>query len=62
MISLDYFWSVYLVSWLPRVVTFGVPGPFDEVLELSSPAMTSVASYLFHLIFCFSVNKVRWGT
>jgi hypothetical protein len=62
MISLNYLWSVHLVSWLPCVVSVGISGSFDKVLELSSPAMTSVASYLLYLIFRFSVDKVRWWT
>jgi len=51
---------VYLVSWFPGVVTFGVPFPFDEVLERSGSSMTSVVDDTFHFVFFFSVDKVRW--
>ena len=40
---------VDLVSRFPCVVTFGVSFPFDEVLELSRPPMTSV------------VEVIEWG-
>ena len=56
MIKFDEFGSVHLVSWFPCVVTFRVPFPFDEILELSSPTMTSVVDDVFHFIFFFAVN------
>jgi len=49
-----------LVSWLPGVVTFGVPFPFDEVLEHSGSSMTLVVDDTFHFIFLLSIDKVRW--
>ena len=33
LIMLDKFRGVNLVSWFPGVVAFGVPFPFDEILE-----------------------------
>ncbi len=33
LIMLDKFRGVNLVRWLPRVVTFGVSLPFDEILQ-----------------------------
>ena len=60
MIKFDKFRGVHLVSWLPCVVTFGVSFPFDEVLESSGPAMTSVVDDMLHFVFFFSVNQVRW--
>ena len=60
MISFYEVWGVYLVSWFPSVIALRISFPFEEILELFSSTMTSVASYLFHLIFCFSCNKVRW--
>ena len=33
LIMLDKFRGVNLVSWLPCVVAFGVPFPFDQVLK-----------------------------
>jgi len=60
VIGLKEFGSVNLVSWLPGVVTFRVPFPFDEVLECSGSSMTLVVDNMFHLIFLFSIDKVRW--
>jgi hypothetical protein len=51
---------MYLVSWFPGVVAFGVPFPFDEVLECSGSSMTSVVNDTFHFVFFFSVDKIRW--
>src|SRR5579863_8592293 len=62
MISLYEVWGVYLVSWFPGVIALWVAFPFEEILELFSPSMTSVASYLLHFIFRFSRDKVRWGS
>jgi hypothetical protein len=53
---------MYLFGRLPGVVAFGISLPFDEVLELSRSAMTSVAQYSFYLVFFFAIDKVRWGT
>ena len=50
-----------LIMGFPCVVTFGVPFPFDEVLERFRPSMTSVADNSLHLIFFFPFDKVRWG-
>jgi hypothetical protein len=53
---------MYLVSWFPCVVTFGVALPFDEVLECLITSMMSVVDHTFYLIFLFSVDKVgRWS-
>src|SRR5579863_700089 len=60
MISLHEVWGMYLVSWLPGVIAFRVALPFEEILELFSPSMMSVAPYLLHFIFRFSQDKVRW--
>ena len=56
MIKFDEFQSVHLVSWFSCVVTFRVSFPFDEVLELSSPAMTSVVNDTLHFVFLFTVD------
>src|SRR5216683_1705176 len=46
--------------WFPRVVAFGVPKPLDQVLQLSSPPLTSVATNgLNFVLFCVS-HEVRW--
>jgi hypothetical protein len=62
MISFDQFRGVDLVGWFPCVVTFGVPLPFDQILEPSRPAITSVVFDLLHLVLFFSSDKVRWGS
>ena len=56
MIKFDEFQGMHLVSWFPCVVTFGVPFPFDEILESSGPTMTSVVNDPLHLIFFFPVD------
>ena len=60
MISLYEIWGVYLVSWFPSVIAFRIALPFEEILELFSPSMTSVAPYLLHFVFRLSRDKVRW--
>src|SRR5579863_2153764 len=60
MISLYQVGGMHLVSWFPGVIAFRVALPFEEILELFSSTMTSVASYLLHLVLRFSRDKVRW--
>ena len=59
MIEFDELRGMHLVSWFPCVVTFGVPFPFDEILEFSRPTMMSVVNNVLHFIFFFTVNQVR---
>ena len=56
MIKFDEFQGMHLVGWFPCVVTFRVSFPFDKILELSSPAMTSVVNDTFHFILFFSID------
>ena len=56
MIKFDEFGSVHLISWFPCVVTFGVPFPFDEILEPSGSAMTSVVNNMLHFILLFTID------
>jgi len=49
-----------LIGVFPSIVAFGISFPFDEVLELSRPSMTSVAFDQLHLILRFSINQIRW--
>ena len=56
MIEFDDFRGMYLISWFPCVVTFRVSFPFDQVLELFSPAMTLVVVYLLHFVLFFAIN------
>ena len=60
MIEFDELGRMHLVSWFPCIVTFGVSFPFDEVLEPSGPAMTSVVNNVLHFIFLFTIDQVRW--
>ena len=60
MIGFYEFWGMYLISWFPHIVTFGVALPFREVLECFGVPMMLVAADELHLVFCFSFNKVRW--
>ena len=60
MIKFDEFRSMHLISWFPCVVTFGVSFPFDEILELSGLAMTSVVYYALHFVLLFAIDQVRW--
>ena len=60
MVEFDQFWSMYLISWFPCIVTFRVPLPFDEVLKLSSSSIILVISDALHFILLFSIDKVKW--
>ena len=60
MIKFDEFRGMHLVSWFPCVITFGVSFPFDEILESSGPAMTSVVNNPLHFVFFFLIDQVRW--
>ena len=59
MIKFDELRGMHLVSWFPCVVTFRVPFPLNEILELSSPTMTSVVNDTLHFILFFSIDQVR---
>ena len=56
MIKFNEFGGVDLISWLPCIVTFRVPFPFDEVLELSGPTMTSVVNDALHFVLLFPID------
>ena len=60
VIKFDQVGGVYLISWFPGVVTFRVPFPFDEVLELSRFSVMTVIDNALHFILLFSIDKVRW--
>ena len=62
MIGFKQVWRVDLVSGFPRIVTFGVSFPFDEILELPRPPMTSVVQDAFYFVLFFPTDKVRWGS
>jgi hypothetical protein len=46
----------------PGTVGEWVSLPFDQILERSSPSMTSVVENLLYFIFIFAVNEVRRGS
>src|SRR5216684_2839509 len=46
--------------WFPRVVAFRVPKPLDQVLQLFSPPLTSVAADGLDLVLFSSSHEVRW--
>ena len=56
VIEFDKLGGVHLVSWFPCVVTFRIPFPFDQILELSSPAVTLVVNNALHFVFFFTID------
>ncbi len=56
---LDKFRGMDLVSWLPCVVAFGVPFPFDEILKSFCPSELSVCDDSFDFVFFFPIDEVR---
>ena len=59
LVVLDKFRGVDLISRFPYVVAFGVPFPFDEVLQPFRPSELLVCDDSFNFVFFFSVDKVR---
>ena len=60
MVMFYALWGVHLTHWLPCIITFGVPFPFDKILQGPRSSMMSVVDYLFHHIFLLPFDKVRW--
>ena len=54
--------GLYVVDWLPGVVTLWIALPFYEILQLFFPSMTSVAPDGLDLVLFLVVDKVRWGS
>ncbi len=46
--------------WFPCVVTFGVSKPLDQVLQLFSPPLTSVAADGLDFVLFPPSHEVRW--
>src|SRR5216683_5381035 len=46
--------------WLPRVVAFRVSQPLDQVLQLFSPPLTSVAADGLDFVLFSPCHEVRW--
>ena len=51
-----------MVGWLPSVVTFRVPLPLYEILQLFLLPMTLVAFDGLDFILFLVIDKVRWGS
>ena len=61
MIFPEQLWGLDVFDGLPGVVTFGVPLPLDQVLELPPPAVTAMVSNHLDLVLFSIIDKVRWG-
>ena len=60
VVVLDRFRGMDIPDRFPRVVAFRVSLPFDQVLQgLVAPKEPVITDQL-HLVFFFSVDKVRW--
>src|SRR5713101_5068614 len=46
--------------WFPRVVAFGVSQPLDQVLQMFSPPLTSVAADGLDFVLFSPSHEVRW--
>jgi hypothetical protein len=60
MIKFDEHRSVDLIGIFPSIVTFGIALPFDQVLQGLALPPGSVGMYLFHFVFCLSINQIQW--
>ena len=52
--------GVYLVCWVPCVIAFQVPFPFEEILQFLLSSKEAVIAYCFYLVFIFFNYEVRW--
>jgi hypothetical protein len=62
VVLFEKFRGIHLILCFPSVIGLRVSLPLEEILEsfvLPEVAMTSDG---FHLVFHFSVDKVRWGS
>jgi hypothetical protein len=59
VIEFDESWCMDLIGIFPSVVAFGIPFPFDQILQglVASPFL--MGTDLFHLVFFFSINQIR---
>src|SRR5712671_7959755 len=53
-------WRLQISCGFPRVVAFGVPKPLDQVLQLFSPPLTSVAADGLDFVLFSPPHEVRW--
>ena len=56
MILFEKVWGMDILDRFPGVITFRVPFPFHEVLELSRLTLVPVIDQMFDLIFLCSLN------
>ena len=59
MIGLDFGGGKHLLHRLPRIVSCGIPFPFDEVLQIASPTKILMPQNVFHFEFFFSIHQFR---
>jgi hypothetical protein len=60
VIEFDEGWSMDLISVFPSVVAFGIAFPLDQILQGLALPPGPMGTYLFHFVFRFSINQVRW--
>jgi hypothetical protein len=49
-----------LIGVFPSVVAFRVACPLDQVLQGFGPPPGPVGTDLFHFVFFFPINQIRW--
>ena len=60
MVFLNQLWSEYVPSIFPRIVSRGIPFPFDKVLKVSPPSDMAMIDDGLDFVFLLSINDV-WG-
>ncbi len=60
VISFQEYRRLQMSCWFPRVVTFGVPEPLDQVLQLIPFSMTLVAVDGLDFVLFPPPHEVRW--
>jgi hypothetical protein len=60
MVEFDELGRMDLIGVLPSIVAFGVSLPFDQILQGPGPPPGPMGTYLFHLVFLFSIDQIRW--
>jgi hypothetical protein len=59
MIGFKEIWGMNLCDRFPSVVAFGVPLPFDKILQGSAPSVVSVADDALNFKLLFAINQIR---
>jgi hypothetical protein len=60
VIEFDEIWCMDLIGIFPSVVAFGVPLPFDQILQGLVLPPGPMGTYLFHFVLRFSINQIWW--